>query len=185
MLQSVSERGYEATTVPEVVAAAHVSRNAFYELFADKTACFLALCDELAGEILDEIAVSTETDWVAALRSGTERYLRWWREQPAFSRTYFVELPAAGRPAIEQRDRQYARFRSLFDGLGAWARQQNPALPPLRPLATRTIVLAVTELVGEEIRAGRTDRLTELGDEVVHLMVLLLADEATARTAIA
>jgi AcrR family transcriptional regulator len=183
MLASVAERGYEATTVPRVVAEARVSRNAFYELFADKTACFVALCDELAGEILDDIAVTTKTHWVAALRSGTERYLRWWQEQPAFSRTYFVELPAAGARAMEQRDRQYARFRSLFEALAAWARRDDPALPPLRPLVTRTIVLAVTELIAEEVRAGRTDRLTDLSDDLVHLMVLLLADEATANAA--
>ena len=29
MLETVAERGYEATTVPEVVARARVSRNAF------------------------------------------------------------------------------------------------------------------------------------------------------------
>jgi len=34
-------------------------------------------------------------DTFAVLRAGTERYLRWWEERPAFSRTYFVELPSA------------------------------------------------------------------------------------------
>jgi AcrR family transcriptional regulator len=180
MLESVAERGYEATTVPQVVADARVSRNAFYELFADKTECFLALCDELATEILDEISVTDETDWVAALRSGTRRYLRWWQEHPAFSRTYFVELPSAGIRAVEQRDRQYARFRALFEQIAAWARAQQPSLPPPRPLAARMLVLAVTELIAEEVRAGRTDKLTELEDELVHLMVLILGDESSA-----
>src|SRR3954449_6066659 len=55
MLESVGEHGYAATTVPAVVAGARVSRNAFYELFDDKTDCFLALCDELAGQLLDAL----------------------------------------------------------------------------------------------------------------------------------
>ena len=185
MLESVGTRGYEATTVPQVVADARVSRNAFYALFADKTDCFLALCDELATEVLDAIATPTETDWLDALRAGTARYLRWWQERPAFSRTYFVELPSAGAPAVEQRDRQYAQFRAMFDRIAAWARAQQPDLPPLRPFATRAIVLAVTELIAEEVRAGHIGRLSELEDEVVHLIVLLLADEATAERAVA
>jgi AcrR family transcriptional regulator len=174
MLESVAARGYEATTVPLVVAAAKVSRNAFYALFADKADCFLALCDELAGEVLDDISQPTEDTWLAALRTGTGRYLRWWQERPAFSRTYFVELPSAGARAVAQRDRQYAEFRTMFDGLAAWARAQQPGLPPLGPLATRVIVLAVTELVAEEVRAGRTDRLTALEEDVVNLIVLML-----------
>jgi AcrR family transcriptional regulator len=183
MLESVAEHGYEATTVPRVVAEARVSRNAFYELFSDKTDCFLALCDQLAGEILDEVGVTTETEWVAAVRGGMAHYLRWWERHPAFSRTYFVELPAAGQRAMAQRDRQYERFHSLFEQIAAWARRQQPDLPPLRPLAARTVVVAVTELIAEEVRAQRVDRLTELEDELVFLIVMLLADEATARGA--
>jgi AcrR family transcriptional regulator len=183
MLESVAKRGYEATTVPSVVADARVSRNAFYELFSDKTDCFLALCDQLAGEILDEVSATIETEWVPALRAGMARYLSWWAQRPAFSRTYFVELPSAGPRAVAQRETQYARFRSLFEEIAAWARRQQPELPGLRPLAIRAVVVAVTELIAEEVRAGRVHQLTELEDELVFLTVLLLADEATARRA--
>ena len=170
MLASVAERGYGATTVPQVVADARVSRNAFYDLFSDKTDCFIAVCDELAEGMLDELSALQGDDWVEALRQGTSRYLRWWQERPAFARTYFVELPAAGPRAIEQRDRQYARFRALFDELGRIARPEGPP----RPLVARMLVVAITELIAEEVRAGRTDRLTELEDDLAELMVRLL-----------
>jgi AcrR family transcriptional regulator len=181
MLDSVADNGYDATTVPAVVARARVSRNAFYALFRDKVDCFIALCDDLAEQILAEMnAMAGASDWVEALRTGTARYLAWWADRPAFSRTYFVELPTAGARAVEQRDRQYARFRELFDGLAAWARVQQPGLPPLRPLATRTIVLAVTEIVAEEVRGGRTAQLTDLTDEIVFLIATLIAGDGTA-----
>src|SRR3954454_21266665 len=96
MLNSVAERGYAATTVPQVVADAKVSRNAFYALFTDKTDCFIALCDELAEELLRYFASLEGDTWMDLLRSGTQHYLRFWSENPAFARTYFVELPAAG-----------------------------------------------------------------------------------------
>ena len=174
MVELVAEQGYEATTVPQVVARAQVSRNAFYDLFTDKTDCFLALCDDFATEVLDDIANPTEERWLDALRNGTGRYLRWWQERPAFTRTYFVELPSAGRRAVAQRDRQYARFVAMFDGLAAWAREQEPGLPPVSPLASRTIVYAVTELIAAEVRAGRVGRLTKLEADLADLMVLLL-----------
>jgi len=178
MLANVAEHGYEATTVPQVVATAKVSRNAFYELFSDKADCFLAVCDELATDVLDNIANPAQDEWRAALRAGTARYLRWWQDRPAFSRTYFVELPSAGARAVAQRDRQYERFRELFDGIAAWARIQEPGLPSVGPLASRAIVLAVTELIAEEVRAGRVGRLVELEDDVVALITLLLTGGA-------
>jgi hypothetical protein len=45
------------------------------------------------------------------------------------------------------------------------------------------LVLALTELVAEEVRAGRTSKLTELSQEVAVLAIGLLADDATAARA--
>ena len=185
MLDCVAARGYSRTTVPEVVAAARVSRNAFYGFFSDKTACFLALCDDLsAGLIEDLFRQDTAPDWVGALRSGLEIYLRWWQERPAFSRTYLVELPFAGPRGVEQRERQYANFRGLFEQLAHRARREQPDLPPLSPLVPRLLVVATTELIAEEARAGPSDRLTELQDDLLFTMIKLLADDATAWTAV-
>lgn len=181
MLECVGERGYAATTVPQVVARARVSRNAFYELFEDKLDCFLALSDELANEILQQLVGTEERDWISALQAGLERYLLWWQERPAWTRTYLLELPAAGPRALEQRDRQYARFIEMFTALAGWARQDQPELPPLRGLNLRVIVFSVTELVAEHVRQGRARELVALQDELMFLIVLLLADESTAR----
>ena len=175
MLALVGEHGYAGTSVPQVVARARVSRNAFYELFADKTDCFLALCDRMADELLHEIAQPRADDWRGALRAGLRHYLHWWQERPAFSRTYFVELPSAGVRAVEQRERQYARFRNMFVALGEWARQQDPDLLPPHPLASRAIVYAVTEIIADEVRSGRAAELGELEDDLVTLIDGLLA----------
>jgi AcrR family transcriptional regulator len=182
MLACVGERGYAATTVPEVVAAARVSRNAFYDLFEDKTDCFMAVCDELTAELLDAMyGLADEPDWISALRRGMTIYLRWWRDRPEVARAYLVELPAAGARAIEQRDRHLASFRDLFAALGARARVEDPRLPPLPRLAPRLLVLGLNELVAEEVRAGRTAQLGRLHPDLLHHTVTLLADEATAQ----
>lgn len=177
MLDSVAQRGYDATTVPEVVAAARVSRNAFYALFKDKTGCFMALCGELAEQLLEETFETAElTDWRSALRAGTRRYLRWWQARPQFSRAYLVELPVAGADALAHRDRAYARFAERFALLSAWARTQDPELAPLRPAVPHILVAAVTDAVATEIRAGRIDSLHELEDDIVWLVERLIAE---------
>jgi hypothetical protein len=45
------------------------------------------------------------------------------------------------------------------------------------------LVLAITELVAEEVRAGRTAQLTSLTRDIALLAIRLLADDATAQRA--
>jgi AcrR family transcriptional regulator len=182
MVELAGEKGFAATTLPELAALARVSPNAIYEHFADKTDCFIAVCDDAATEILDQLLeLASEPDWLTALRVGMDRYLHWWTDRPAFARAYFVELPVAGERALAQRDRQYERFREMFRALAARARSEQPDLPGTPDTAVRALVPAITELIAEEVRAGRTHRLPELSGELVWLVVRTLADDATAR----
>jgi AcrR family transcriptional regulator len=176
MLDLVAERGYPATTVGDVVAAARCSRNAFYELFEDKEACYIAAADETGAEMLGALVSGAQQadSWLDALRSGTHSYLRWWVDNPGYAAAYLIDLPAAGRRALEQRDRVYADFAAMFAGLAARARAEQPLLPPLPPLAPRLLVMAITELIAQEVRAGRVDKLPELEDMLVRFVVKAL-----------
>jgi len=181
MLECVGSAGYEATTVPEVVATARVSRNAFYEFFTDKADCFLAACDEIGEELLGELLeLAAEPDWAQAMREGARRYLRWWQERPVFASAYLVSLPTVGERALRQRERQYAAFEAMFAALGARARAEQPELGPLSELVPRILVLAITELVAQEVRAGRAEQLEELSEQLALLAIRMLADDATA-----
>jgi len=176
MLERVSEQGYAATTLGDVVSAARCSRNAFYDLFEDKEACYIAACDETATEMLEALySAVEEQSWLAALRRGMRSYLRWWAEHPQFAAAYVIDLPAAGRRALEQRDRAYARFAAMFEALAARARTEQPLLGPLSPLAPRLLVTGITEIVGQEVREGRVDALPELEEELVQLVVKTLS----------
>lgn len=184
MLETVAERGYEASTVPEVVARARVSRNAFYEFFSDKADCFLAACDEEAADLLATVvAFAEEPGWLMAMRRGAHAYLEWWQQRPAFALAYFVGLPSAGERATAQRERAYEQFTEIFEALARRARREQSGLPRLNEMVARILVLAITELVAQEVRAGRTERLSELEDDLVYITVKLLADEHAAERA--
>jgi AcrR family transcriptional regulator len=176
MLDCVAEQGYPATTVADVVAAARCSRNAFYELFEDKEACYIAASDQTGAEMLKALvsAAEQEESWLDALRSGTRSYLQWWVDNPNYAAAYLVDLPAAGRRALEQRDRVYADFAAMFEGLGTRARAEQPLLPPLPALAPRMLVMAITELIAQEVRSGRVAKLPELEDMLVRFVVKAL-----------
>jgi AcrR family transcriptional regulator len=176
MLDQVAEKGYPATTVGDVVAAARCSRNAFYDLFEDKEACYIAAADETGAEMLAAlISGATEQDsWLDALREGTRSYLRWWVDHPRYAAAYLIDLPTAGRRALDQRDRVYAGFAEMFAGLGARARAEQPLLPALPPLAPRMLVMAITELIAQEVRNGRLEKLPDLEDMLVRFVVKAL-----------
>src|ERR1700761_8154472 len=55
MVATVAEKGYEATTVADLVELSGVSRSAFYRHFADKQACFLAAVEAIVDPTLERI----------------------------------------------------------------------------------------------------------------------------------
>ena len=181
MTEVVSEEGWEATTIPKVVKAARVSTNTFYELFDDKVACFLALCEQAGNELFEDLASFHDApDWITAVEQGLHVYLRWWQERSALTRAYMIELPAAGRRAVEERDRQHERFKTIMRYVAEWARYTDPDLLPLSEVALDAAVSIPTELVGREVRAGRLDQILDREAELRDLLVKLLADDATA-----
>jgi hypothetical protein len=117
------------------------------------------------------------------LDAGIRTYLRWWQDRPAVARAYFVELPAAGPRAIEERQRQYHRFETIHRRIAKEARAAYPGLPALRDAEVAASVIVTTELVAMEIRAGRVEKLSELHDDLRHLLIKLLVGERAAELA--
>jgi AcrR family transcriptional regulator len=175
MLEVVAEHGYAATTVSQVAAAARVSPNRFYSFFSDKADCFLSLCDEQADELLGLLGALGTEDWPASVREGMRIYLQWWCERPEASRAYLVELPIAGEEAGVRRDAVHERYVALFAAIGARARELDPSLPPLSRAALRVLVAGTTELVAAEVRAGRLPQLPELQDDLVAMVIAVVA----------
>jgi AcrR family transcriptional regulator len=190
MGELVGERGYEATTVPDVIAAARVSSNTFYGLFDDKVDCFIALCEQLGDELFDRLAsVSDEPETLdaalAALDEGIRVYLSWWTDQPALARSYFVELPVAGKRAIEERERQYRRFEEIHRRIAERARALYDEAPPLRAVDVTASVVLTTELVAREVRAGRVEQLAEIENDLRYMLIKLLVGDRAAAEATA
>jgi AcrR family transcriptional regulator len=181
---AVSAKGYASTTVADVVAGAGVSRKTFYEHFRDKEECFLAAFDAGVDLLLDAIAAAQpaagESNWLGLTRARVRAYLEALSSEPAFARTFLIEVFAAGPHALERRAQVLRRFAHLFRDLHVEARRQFPELPPVPEPIYVAAVGAINELVSDFARAGRTAALPELEDTLVYLQVALFAGRDTA-----
>jgi AcrR family transcriptional regulator len=184
MADAVAAKGYAATTVADVVAGAGVSRKTFYEHFRDKEECFLAAFDAGVDLLLGAIAAAKpagdEPTWLGLTRARVRAYLRTLASEPAFARTFLIEVFAAGPRAIERRGEVLRRFAHLFRDLHEEARRQFPNLPPVPEPIYVAAVGAINELVSDVARAGRTAELPELEDTLLYLQVALFAGRDTA-----
>ena len=156
-----SEKGYEATTVADVIELSGVSRSAFYSHFSNKAECLAAAAAELIQPTIDELtAVGVGADPEDRARAVVERFLTLVAAQPAASRACFVELHAAGEAGAAVAERG-------FDSLAALFEQVSPvASSPADPGLTRVLLGGVDKLIHTCLCRGEADRLPGLASEL-------------------
>jgi AcrR family transcriptional regulator len=107
----MSANGYPATTVADVIKAAGVSRQTFYELFSSKQDCFLASYARRQSSVIGTIfctpAPTTPLERFAALM---HTYLTVMASDPAVSRLYLTGVYTAGEEAIARRFEMQRQF---------------------------------------------------------------------------
>jgi len=160
-----AEKGYAATTVGDLTAAAGVSRTTFYELFEDKEACFLAAYDSAVDTLVRRIIAAYESEqrWPDQARAGLEALLEALASAPAPARLFLVDIGSAG-PAAQRRYRAaMRRLTPLFDE----GRDFAPNGRELPPNTSRMAIGGVTGLISDELLAGRAAQLPELLSDVL------------------
>jgi AcrR family transcriptional regulator len=113
----MAEKGYVATSVADVLRAAKVSRETFYEQFESKEDCFMSAHQAAADVVM-------ASAFPAPPVSGTplERFERGLRtlldaiaDQPELSRLFMIEVFAAGPQALERRAALQRRWAQGLD----------------------------------------------------------------------
>ncbi len=154
---TVAEKGYPGTTVAEIVERASTSQRTFYEHFANKEEALLAALDSgsalmLAGTLP---AFRRAPDWQHAVRGAFEGMFAFGAEEPEYSRLGAVEMHAAGRRALEARDRVMEQLEALL----APGYELAPATPPI---AAEAIGGAIYSLVHDQVKRVGPGSLAEL-----------------------
>ncbi|HEV2857727.1 MAG TPA: TetR/AcrR family transcriptional regulator [Solirubrobacterales bacterium] len=171
-------KGYESTTVGDILGEAGVGRESFYELFDDKLDCMLAahklLVDDLEERVRDTYL--TEEPWSERMRRALSVTLDWFAADADAARFTLVELSTVGpafRPIFQA---EFARAVALLeDGMGDDA--PKPELAQANSLAVGTILARIYE----EIVLGRAAKLPNLLSDLTYELLVPFIGEEQAR----
>lgn len=99
-----AKRGYPATTVDHIVAAAKVGVGSFYSLFGGKEDCFLLAYERIVeeGEERIAVAVAATDSWPQQVVAGLREVLATIEAEPLRARIPLVEVQTAGEEALSR-----------------------------------------------------------------------------------
>ena len=179
VVRVAAAKGYESTSVADILEEAGVGRESFYELFEDKKDCLLAAREILVDDL--EATVRARYDepgpWVERVRNGLGAMLQWFAVDPAAARVVMVEIAAVGAASRDLFQTDFARFTKLIDD-GIEQEEPVPGLAQVSGLA----VGAALARVYEEVVRDRTEELPQLLPDLTYEVLVPFVGEEKART---
>ena len=162
---SIAQVGYRNTTVADVVRRARTSRRTFYEHFADKEACFVALLADANAETIRRIyaAVDPAASWQAQVRQAVEAWIASAESEPAITVSWIRDVPALGEAARAlQRDGMHA-FVDMIRTLCDTAEWRSPGAGPVNERLIVMLVGGLRELIASTVEdGGEVSDITEI-----------------------
>ncbi|HXD67683.1 MAG TPA: TetR/AcrR family transcriptional regulator [Solirubrobacteraceae bacterium] len=176
-----ADRGYAGASSESISRRAGMSKATFYEHFANKEECMLALFDmgaELVQAAMAEAARNAPVgDARERLRAGTRAFLGALAEHPEFAQTLLVEIIGAGPRAAQRRDQILQAFADVLDAENAAAARRGLMGRFSSPHESFAVVGATTELVSRQVRLGVPRHILDLAPVIDRLIFGLLDDD--------
>jgi AcrR family transcriptional regulator len=173
MIKTVTEIGYNALTVQNVLGRAGISRPTFYEQFEDKEDCFLAAFDASAAllrERIDAVVADAGPDWQGRLRAGIAELLRFIAEEPEAARVVIVEARASSPTGLRRRDELLDRFAGCIDALVREDLDEPPSA-----IAAAGVVGGIESVLYARLQKEETKDLEALLPSLMYFAVLAYA----------
>ncbi len=171
---SITERGYRASTVADIVRHARTSKRTFYGQFSGKEECFLELLQADVEKLGERIAASIdpEADWHNQIRQAVEAYVGHIESRPALTLSWIRELPSLGAVARPAQRRGLQMLTSLLVDLSASPGFRRAELPPLTSPLAVILLGGLRELTALAVEDGRPVR--EIVEPAVDASIALL-----------
>jgi AcrR family transcriptional regulator len=179
MVRVSAAKGYEATTVADVVEYAGVPRETFDQMFGSKEACFLesyeAVFDVLVAHVTAAFQAASGEPWPEQIAAGLRALVELLSMEADIARMAMVEVTAAGDDARERYRAMFARFTPFLEE-GRRYSGQGEELPAD---TARFAVGGAASMIFDEVRAGRGPELKRiLPDLVFAVLMPYLGSEA-------
>ncbi len=173
-----AEVGYAGASSESISRRAGMSKATFYEHFANKEECMLALFDmgtELVQREMAEAARNARVgDARERMKAGTRAFLGALAQHPEFAQTLLVEIIGAGPRAAQRRDQVLQAFADVLDAENAAAARRGLIGRFRSPHDPFAVVGAITELVSRQVRLGVPERVLDLAPVIDRLIFGLL-----------
>jgi AcrR family transcriptional regulator len=179
MVRMAAAKGYEATTVTDVVEFAGVTQESFDEMFESKEACFLeaydAVFDVLVAHVTAAFEAAADEPWPEQIEAGLGALVELLAAEADIARMAMVEVTAAGEDARERYRALLTRFTPFLEEGRTYSGQAEE----LPADTARFAVGGATSMIFDEVRAGRGPELKRiLPDLVFAVLMPYLGSEA-------
>jgi AcrR family transcriptional regulator len=179
--EAVSQVGYAAMTVEDIIRVAGVSRRTFYEHFKSKEEAFLVSYDDISAQLMDAVVAAFDRadSFITRVEDCMRAYLTLLAARPAYANMCIVEVLVAGPTAIGRRNAVMHQFMELIDR-GADEELPKTGRPP--PLTSETLVGGIHEVTYARVLRGETAQLPALLPDLTFSVLLpyMGRDVATA-----
>jgi AcrR family transcriptional regulator len=172
MLRVAAAKGYEATTVADVIEIAGVSQESFDEMFEDKAECFLeaydAVFDVLVAHVNSAFEAAAGEPWPERIAAGLRALVELLAAESGIARLSMVEVTATGEDARARYRAALARFTPFLEE-GREYSKQGEELPAD---TARFAIGGATSMIFDEIRAGRGPELERILPDLVFAVLM-------------
>lgn len=153
----VAEKGYPAMTVGDIAARASISLSTFYANFADKEEAMLAAVDSGSAQMLATTlpAFRRAPDWPHAVRGAFGSMFAFCAAELEYTTLGAVDVYAAGKRALEQRDR-------VMEGMEALLVPGFERNPDASPIAAEAIGGAIYSMIYDQVKRGGAESMQEI-----------------------
>ncbi len=153
----VAEKGYPEMTITDVIERAGTSYRAFYKNFESKEMATVAALDVGSLQMIAAAfpAFRRAGDWAHAVRGTQEAMFLYGVGEPEYARLGAVEMYAAGKAALEQREKVTEQFEALL-------KPGYELAPGIPPITAEAIGGALYALFYDHVKEKGPERLAEL-----------------------
>ncbi|WP_189935899.1 TetR/AcrR family transcriptional regulator [Streptomyces sulfonofaciens] len=162
---SIEQDGYRNTTVADIVRRAHTSRRTFYEHFADKEACLVALLTDANAEMVRQIseAVDPAAPWRAQVRQAVEAWIACAESRPTTMLSWIRDLPALGAGARDLQRRLMESLVVMIQTLCGTEQMRAAGIGPVPRQLAVVLLGGMRELIATTVEdGGRAGDITEV-----------------------